>query len=351
MRKKSRLFDLEKFRAPIRFFPRKIGFFDNSMNSSTQPSSPGESFNHFLRKTGVDKDLRSILYHLARAVKYINFSLRAGNTGLSGTQNIQGEEQMALDVLADRMVTEELRRSELVAQAISEEQEHPQALPHSRGSFVVAYDPLDGSSLVETNLAIGSIFGIWAGETLEGKTGAEMLGAAYAVYGPRIRLVVAIAGKGAHEFELNDVGEFIVTRSDIEVDPTAKYFAPGNLRASNENPHYQELVDHFITQALTLRYSGGMTPDVHHILTKGSGIFAYPSHSKYPQGKLRLAFECAPMAFIFQEASGLALAETGTPILEIPIESIHQRTTIFIGSRATVEQSVEQMNGEARAES
>ncbi|MDH3324283.1 MAG: fructose-bisphosphatase class I, partial [Candidatus Peregrinibacteria bacterium] len=167
-----------------------------------------QSFNHFLREIGVSNDLRSLLYHIARSVKYINFSIRAGETGTCGSQNSFGENQLALDVLSDKIIMEELGKSELAAMIISEEQENAIKFPAPRGKFVVAYDPLDGSSLVDANLAIGSIFGIWEGEEVIGKTGGDLQAACYAVYGPRITLTIAVKGLGTHEFELNDVGEF-----------------------------------------------------------------------------------------------------------------------------------------------
>ncbi len=299
-----------------------------------------QSFNHFLREKGVSNEIRSLLYHIARAVKYINFSLRAGNTGTLGTQNIFGENQLKLDVLSDEIIETELEKSELAAFIASEEKEESKKFPAPRGKFVIAYDPLDGSSLVDANLAIGSIFGIWPGEELVGRMSSEMEAACYAVYGPRVTLVIAIKGKGAHEFELNDVGEFILTRQDIRLEPTSKYFAPGNLRATTENEKYKKLVESWIAAKRTLRYSGGMVPDLHHILSKGHGIFSYPSDEAHPDGKLRLSFECGPFAFVFAEAGGLALDQDGVKILEKKISDIHQRTPIFIGSKEDVEEAI-----------
>ena len=133
-----------------------------------------QSFNHFLREKGVSNEIRSLLYHIARAVKYINFSLRSGNTGTVGTQNTFGEDQLKLDVLSDEIIETELEKSELAAFIASEEKEESKKFPAPRGKFVIAYDPLDGSSLVDSNLAIGSIFGIWPGEELVGRRGNEM---------------------------------------------------------------------------------------------------------------------------------------------------------------------------------
>ena len=111
-----------------------------------------ESFNHYLRRIGVEADVRSLLYHISRACKYINFSLRAGGTDYLETENSSGETQLALDVEADKIIAGELAKSELCATFASEEREHPESLPCPRGAFTVAYDPLDGSSLFDSNL-------------------------------------------------------------------------------------------------------------------------------------------------------------------------------------------------------
>jgi len=248
-----------------------------------------KSFNHFLREKGVKNDVRSLLYHIARAVKYINFSIRSGNTGKVSTENSFGEQQLAMDVLPDKIIAKELEQSELAKIIVSEEQENCIEFPAPRGNFFVAYDPLDGSSLVDANLAIGSIFGIWDNPDVLGKPVEEnMVASCYSVYGPRITLVISIKDKGTHEFELNDVGEFILSREDIKIEEETNYFAPGNLRCCNENPKYKTVVDNWISDKKTLRYSGGMVPDLHHITCKGNGIFAYPRDQKNKNGKLRL---------------------------------------------------------------
>ena len=133
----------------------------------------------------------------------------------------------------------------------------------------------------------------------------------------------------------------MLTQKHVELKPTTKYFAPGNLRATKVNPKYLTLVEKYIAEGRTLRYSGGMVPDLHHILKKGEGIFCYPGCAKHPNGKLRLSFECAPFAMIFAEAGGLTLDCNGTNILDLEIKEPHQRTTIFIGSKDEVRNAVE----------
>lgn len=301
------------------------------------------SFNHFLREKEVSNEIRSLLYHIARSIKYINFTIRAGNTGKCGTENSFGESQVAMDVLADDIIANELERSELAKVVISEEREEPLIFKSPRGDFLVAYDPLDGSSLVNVNCSIGSIFGIWdkSDEVIGQTSDKHMVASCYAVYGPRITFVIAIKGKGVHEFELNDVGEFILVEEGLKIEDDSKYFAPGNLRACAEDAKFKSWVDECIMSGKTLRYSGGMVPDLNHILLKGNGIFVYPRYSKYPEGKLRLLFECAPFAFVFREAGGIALNQDGVDILDVPVTDCHQTSPILIGSKNAVKKAVE----------
>jgi len=294
-------------------------------------------FNHFLRENDVSNELRSLLYHIARSIKYINFSLRAGNTVQAESDNASGEHQLKLDILANDIICKELKKSELASIIASEEEDECKHFPSPRGTFGVSFDPLDGSSLVDANLAIGSIFGIWDCNEFIGKTARKnMVAACYAIYGPRISFVIAVKGKGVHEFELNDVGEFVLVKKNITLKPNSKYFAPGNMRATCGNEKYLEIIQKWISECRTLRYSGGMVPDLHHILSKQEGIFSYPRDEKYTNGKLRLLFECAPFSMIFEEAGGLALDQDGKPVMEIEVTETHQRTPIFIGSKNEV---------------
>ncbi len=300
------------------------------------------SFNHFLREKGVANDVRSLLYHIARSIKYINFSIRAGNTGKCGSENSFGESQVAMDVLADEIIAKELEQSELAKIIISEEREEPSVFDSPRGDFLVAYDPLDGSSLVNVNCSIGSIFGIWdkSNGVMGQKIDKNMVASCYAVYGPRITFVIAIKDKGVHEFELNDVGEFMLVSENLKITDDSNYFAPGNLRCCTEDAKFKSWVDDCILSGKTLRYSGGMVPDLNHILLKGNGIFAYPRYSKYPEGKLRLLFECAPFGFVFREAGGIALNQEGNDILDTVVKDYHQTSPIFIGSVNAVDKVV-----------
>jgi len=289
--------------------------------------------------------LRHLIMYIARAGKYINHAIMTGDLGLAGSSNLFGEDQLALDVLTDKIIEENLMICRLVHSAISEEKDNPVTCEcekdgvRCKGDYSVAYDPLDGSSLIDSNLAIGSIFSILKGTDFIGKTGRDQAAALYILYGPRTTLVYTI-GKGTHEFTLNDVGEFQLSNENLSLQETAKHFAPGNLRAGNKNKKYQALINKFMEDEYTLRYSGGMVPDVNHMLSKGEGIFTYPANSpRYPNGKLRLLFECNPFSFIIEQAGG-ASSNGDIPIMDMEIKEWHQRTPIYIGSKKEVEKAV-----------
>lgn len=300
-----------------------------------------------LYESGIDDSLRHLINYIARAGKYINHALQTGDLGMAGSSNLFGENQLALDVLADEIIEDNLMICRLVKSAISEEKEEVVNCKckgkECGGKYSVAYDPLDGSSLIETNLAVGSIFSIFEGGEFIGRTGREQVAALYMVYGPRTTLVYTI-GKGVHEFTLNDVGEFHLTNSDMKIKEMAKHFAPGNLRAGNINKKYQALINSYIEQEYTLRYSGGMVPDINHMLIKGDGIFTYPTNPpKYPEGKLRLLFECNPFSFLMEQAGG-ASSNGKIDIMDIKITSLHQRTPIYLGGKKEVAKVVKALS-------
>ena len=307
--------------------------------SCTLPSRV--SLNHHLFTSGTPDKLRHLINDIARAGKYVHNAIRTTDLGLAGSSNTFGEEQLKLDVLSNNIIKEQLCESRLVASFASEEEEMLQELVID-APFTLVFDPLDGSSLVDANLAIGSIFGIYESGNLIGKTPRDQLAALYLVYGPRTILVYS-AGKGAHAFFLNEVGEFVLLQRNLTMSNDVKTYAPGNLRAINDTPNYRAMMDMWLSEGHTLRYSGGMVPDIHHMLIKGAGIFTNIGGSKYPQGKLRLLFETGPFAYIMEQAGGAASDGT-QPILDIVITDLDQRSPIVIGAKKEVERVSEVLN-------
>lgn len=293
------------------------------------------SLNNHLYESGVPDQLRHLINDIARAGKYIHNAIRTTDLGLAGSSNTFGEDQLKLDVLSNTIVKDELRESRLVRTFASEEESDALQELAADAPFTIVFDPLDGSSLVDANLAIGSIFGIYEskGELL-GKKPREQLGALYLVYGPRTILVYS-TGKGVHAFYLNEVGEFILLQNNLTMKDEVKTYAPGNLRAVVDTPSYRKMMNKWLDEGHTLRYSGGMVPDIHHMLIKGAGIFTNIGGSKYPQGKLRLLFECGPFAYIMEQAGG-ASSDGTTSVLDIVITDLDQRTPIIIGAKKEV---------------
>ncbi|MEK7528718.1 MAG: class 1 fructose-bisphosphatase [Patescibacteria group bacterium] len=288
----------------------------------------------FLKQQGADEKLIKLFAECITAVSVrIRQAIERGDTHKVGSENASGEQQIALDVQANDILKEVFKNSGLVSEMSSEEEDS--LCSGTVGApFSVAFDPLDGSSLVDVNFSVGTILAIYPSGNFIGRTGRQMVAAAYVMYGPRTTLVFSI-GKGTHECTLGMDGQFVLTQANMKIGDKAKHFAPGNLRAAIERADYLELVNWWMKNQYTLRYSGGFVPDINHILKKGEGIFTYPPYSDYPSGKLRILYEVAPMAYLVTNAGGEASDGT-TPILEKKITDLHQRTPIFIGSPSEV---------------
>ncbi|MGD0587156.1 MAG: class 1 fructose-bisphosphatase, partial [Oryzomonas sp.] len=257
-----------------------------------------------LREQNISDNLVHLLCEIAEASKYVINAVRTGDLGVAGTSNLYGEDQLALDVLSDRIMRKRLIHSGVVCNIASEEMEEIyQVTSNPQGMFSVAYDPLDGSSLVDVNLAVGTIVGIYQGcELLQ--PGRKMVGSMYILYGPRVSLVYSI-GKGVFEFTMNQLMEFTLTREHIRMKPSGDIHSPGGLRKkyTEENELF---IRHLEGKGSKLRYSGGFVPDINQVLMKGKGIFFYPALTDTPNGKLRLLFELNPMAYLMEQAGGAA---------------------------------------------
>ncbi len=288
----------------------------------------------YLRESGVDRDLTRVICEIANASKYIINAIRTGDLGVAGTSNLYGEQQLALDVLSDRIIQKRLMYSGVIAKMASEElDEIITVTVPTNGRYSVAFDPLDGSSLVDVNLAVGTIVSIYEGDNVL-QPGRNQVAALYVLYGPRTTMVVS-TGNGVHEFAMNLLMEFDLVQENIRLDGPAKIYAPGGAR--NKYPSgVEKFARHLETNGAKLRYSGGFVPDINQVLIKRSGIFMYPHLADAPEGKLRLLYELNPMAFLVEQAGGAA--STGKQrILDIQPESADQRAPVFIGSRQDVE--------------
>ena len=282
---------------------------------------------------GVEVELRRLIWQIAVVGKYISAKIHEANRKLAGFKNIYGEDQLSLDRSSDEILKNQLQFSGFVREYASEEQDGIMSIGTGSEKYIVTADPLDGSSLVESNLAIGTIIGIHKESVLD--TGKKtMVAALYITYGPLITMVYS-AGCGTHEFVLNREGEYVLGQENISLKAKGSIFSPGGLRRE-WLPDHLKFIEALEKDGYKLRYSGGFVPDINQVLIKKGGLFTYPALQKSPQGKLRLLFELQPMAFIMEQAGGRA-TDGRTDILSLKVESLDQCSPVYIGSAAEVE--------------
>ncbi len=282
---------------------------------------------------GVEVELRRLIWQIAVVGKYISAKIHESNRKLAGLKNIYGDDQMALDRASDEILKNQLAFSGFVREYASEELEDIVQIGTGNEKYVVTADPLDGSSLVDTNLSIGTIIGIHKESVMDcGRN--TMVAALYITYGPLITMIYS-AGKGAHEFVLNREGEYVLSEENITLKEKGSIFSPGGLRR-DWTPEHVKFVEKLESEGYKLRYSGGFVPDINQVLIKKGGLFTYPALKKSPKGKLRLLFELQPMAFIVEQAGGMA-TDGKQDILAVKVEGINQLSPIYIGSSYEVQ--------------
>ncbi len=310
-------------------------------------SEPGKTkfqvdLRRHLRSQDIGDNLVHLICEIAEASKYVINAVRTGDLGVAGTSNLYGEEQLALDVLSDRIMRKRLVKSGVVCNIASEEMDEIyQVTSDSDGLYSVAYDPLDGSSLVDVNLAVGTIVSIFAGCDLL-QEGRKQIAALFILYGPRVSLVYSV-GNGVHEFTMNHLMEFTLTRENVKMQPAGNIYSPGGLR-NKYSEGDEKFIRYMEAKGAKLRYSGGFVPDINQVLMKGKGIFMYPALNGSPSGKLRLLFELNPMAYLIEQAGGAA-TNGKIPILDLKPESLDQRAPIYIGCTEDVGKAMEYLNG------
>jgi len=266
----------------------------------------------------------SIFDTIKKVAIKIDHAIKTEDLGYSDSENSSGEEQLKLDVKCDYIVEQAFKDISIVKALVSEEKEGVLVL-HDDGKYTICYDPLDGSSLADVNLSVGTIFGIYEGEL----KGENLVAAAYVVYGPRIELLLATKEEAPLHYRANEgLFDFI---NEIKLEEKGKLNAPGGTQQNWSGIH-KTFVDDLFAQGYRLRYSGGMVPDLHQILLKGGGIFSYPSTSDKPNGKLRQLFEVIPFAFMYEQAGGQAVNDKGMRLMELVPEHPHDTSPCFFGS-------------------
>eukprot|EP00271_Cylindrocystis_brebissonii_P005390 TRINITY_DN173_c0_g1_i1.p1 TRINITY_DN173_c0_g1~~TRINITY_DN173_c0_g1_i1.p1 ORF type:complete len:393 (-),score=103.87 TRINITY_DN173_c0_g1_i1:591-1769(-) len=307
----------------------------------------GDSLEEFLSKATTDKGLARLMVCMGEALRTIAFKVRTASCGATACINTFGDEQLAVDLLADKLLFEALRFSHVCKYACSEEEPQLKDMGGPvEGGFSVAFDPLDGSSIVDTNFTVGTIFGVWPGDKLTGVTGRDQVAAAMGVYGPRTTYVLTVAGfPGTHEFLLMDDGKWLHVKETTTIGE-GKLFSPGNLRATFDNPEYEKLINYWVGEKYTLRYTGGMVPDVNQILVKEKGVFCNAS-SPSTVAKLRLLFEVAPLGLLVEQAGGYS-SDGFKSVLDRVVVETDDRTQVCYGSKVEVQRFEEYLYGTSR---
>jgi fructose-1,6-bisphosphatase I len=258
---------------------------------------------------------------IAEAIKY-------DDTGYAENTNATGDVQLKLDIRSDYIIEEEFSKIASVKALASEEKEQVDIV-NENGRYLIGYDPLDGSSLADVNLSVGTIFGIYE----EDFAGKNLIASAYVVYGPRVELVIAHEGS-VTMFRRGRDNEFHYIQA-LHLKNKGKLNASGGTQQFWPK-HHKEMIDDLFASGYRLRYSGGMVPDLHQILIKGGGLFSYPGTTDKPEGKLRMVFEVFPFAHIFEQAGGAAI-DGHQRILDLSPKDHHDTTPCFFGSKEEIE--------------
>lgn len=306
----------------------------------------------------IPSQLRLLLEVVARACKSISQAVNKGALGgilgTAGSENVQGEVQKKLDIIANEVLIEANEWGGHLAAMASEEMDSIYVVPnrYPRGEYLLLFDPLDGSSNIDVNVSIGTIFsvlkmpeddrGVDEGDFLQ--AGRQQVAAGYCVYGPQTTLVLTV-GDGVAMFTLDrEQGSFILTQENVQIPPDTKEFA---INMSNQR-HWDEPVKRYIDECLegkegprakdfNMRWIASMVADVHRILTRG-GIFMYPWDKREPNkpGKLRPMYEANPMSWLIEQAGGSA-TNGRQRILDIEPTQLHQRVSVILGSKNEVD--------------
>jgi fructose-1,6-bisphosphatase I len=299
-------------------------------------------------------ELSQLLRDIALASKIINREInRAGLAdlgGKAGSENIQGEEQQKLDVVADIRFERALKFGGETCAILSEEVDEPILTGSPDGKYIVAIDPLDGSSNIDVNVSIGTIFSIYRrkSELNEGLTdrdflqkGTEQVAAGYILYGSSTMLVYT-TGHGVNGFTLEpSLGEYFLSHPNIKIPKTGKYYSMNDNMIDEVKPGIGQFIKEARQAGMSARYIGSLVGDFHRNLLKG-GIYLYPSTEGKPLGKLRLMYECNALAFITEQAGGLSYSGDIRTMEVVPTE-IHQRVPFYVGNTELVNKLLKMM--------
>jgi len=324
------------------------------------------TIDHFIslqerRATQTTGELTSLLMDIVLSAKFISEAVNKGGLvnilGYTDRTNIHGEEVTRLDDFANQVMIDILKRNSLVDLMGSEEVEEPIFIKRNDtcGKYLLLFDPLDGSSNIDANISVGTIFSILrkpnpyslAHEEDLLQPGTSQVCAGYIIYGSS-SMFVYTDGYGVHGFTLAPgIGEFVLTNENIIMPSTGKIYSVNEGNYGRWSPQMRNLIDHYHgggengAESYSLRYVGSLVADFHRTLLKG-GIFLYPGEESKPEGKLRLLYECAPLAYIAEQAGGMA-SDGERRIMEIVPKELHQRTPYIIGSAEEVQRALQML--------
>lgn len=292
-----------------------------------------------------------IIQGVGRAAIEISALLRGavfrGALGAAGGENVQGEQQQKIDVLSDEIFLDEMRSTGYVCAVGSEEQEELLVIDeYAHADWLVLVDPLDGSSNLDIDGPVGTIFSIVKRKTANGErphvsdtlqAGREVVAAGYVLYGPSLMLVCSV-GDGVHGYTFNPAdARFELSHPDMRIPATGGYYSVNEANADKWLDGMGERLDAMKEKTgLGMRYVGSMVADMHRTLLKG-GIFLYPADEKNTNGKLRLLYEAIPMGFLMEQAGGKANTTPELAVLDVQPSGLHQRVPVFLGSNASVD--------------
>lgn len=301
-------------------------------------------------------ELTGLLRDIGVAAKIVNREVnKAGLVNILGTEgeaNASGDTVQKLDMYANDKLIDCLKNSGECCGIASEENEDFISIPPVAGKdakYVVVFDPLDGSSNIDVNVSVGTIFGIYRRKSKASgpcelkdflQKGTDLVAAGYVLYGTSTILVYT-TGRGVNGFTLDPtIGEFCLSHRDIQIPNRGNYYSVNQGYYLKFDVEMRRYIDHCSDMNLRMRYIGSMVSDIHRTLLQG-GIFLYPNTRKYPKGKLRLLYECNPLAFIVEQAGGKAINANLERIMEQDAHELHQRETIVIGSPEMVDEMKE----------
>lgn len=269
--------------------------------------------------------MQELFKSIKKAVLAISNEMKFPDTSYKDSQNATGDTQLGFDIKSDELITQILSKCQDIKALISEEKSQIYEL-NPQGKYVIAYDPLDGSSLFDVNFAIGSIFGIYEQEAKS----KNLKAAVYSIYSARLELVICEENSTPKLYRLDKNGEFTFVK-ELKMSQKGKINACGGTQKEWSDTH-ATFIKSLFDEGYRLRYSGAMVSDIHQILCKGGGLFSYPATKDAPKGKLRAFFEVLPLAFIVEKAGGKTSNGTNSSLLELEFNELHATTPCFFGS-------------------